>query len=432
MIVNSIILWGSMIALILLGCPITFALGSVSCIAAMFVWGGISGLYIIASTAAEVTVSWVLLAIPLFVFMAKILELSGITDELFDAMYMWMGRLAGGLAIGTTAIGVILGAMMGAAPASTATMAGLSVEPMLKRGYDKKIIAGSIASSGALSIIIPPSILMLVYASLTGLSPGALFLGGIMPGLLIGLLFSLYIFTRCTLNPNLGPKLVEAHTWKAKIGSLRPVVLAVIIVGVVLGSIYLGFATPTEAAAVGAFTSLLLAFWKRKLGWGDLAGAIQETMRITCFILWIVISASVFMRVVSAMGTSELIYGLFGKISIWPILVLAIIQAILILLGCVLDPLGIMLITLPVFAPVAIMLGFNPLWFAIIFIVNLATSFVTPPFGLNLFVVKGMVKQKIGMGQIIQGAFPFFLLYLVGIVVLIIFPGLATWLPSLM
>lgn len=429
--IDQLLLWGSMILLVLLGCPIAYAIGIVSVGAAWLVWGGMSGLFLIASSAAEVTANNLLLAIPLFVFMAKILEISGITEDLFETMYIWFGRLHGGLAIGTTIIGVILGAMMGAAPASTAVMASMAIGPMQKRGYDMKLVLGCIAASGALAIIIPPSILMLVYCSLTGVSPGKMFISGIIPGLLMGLLFCLYIGIKCHLNPSSGPAASERYSWSQKIKSLKAVLLPFIIIILVLGSIYMGFATATEAAAVGAFGCLVIVILRKKLRYQFLKDSLIDTMKITAYIMWIVLSATCFMRVVSAMATSELILQLIKGLSLNPYVILAFMQIIFIVLGCVLDPLGIMLITVPIFVPIANMLGFDPLSFGLILVVNLSTSFITPPFGLNLFIVKGLAPEGYGIGDIVRGATPFFMMEMVTLILLIVFPTLVTFLPSL-
>lgn len=429
----SILIWGSMAALIFLGVPIAFSLGSVAIFGAIYVWGGINGIYIIGNTAAEVMTNWVLLAIPLFILMGEILRVSGIADNLFDLMHKWMGRLAGGLAMGICYIGAMLGAMMGASPASTAILCSMGIKPMLDRGYDKRLATGSIGASGALAIIIPPSILMIVYASLTGVSPGAMFAGGFIPGTILAILFSVYIGLRCYFRPNFGPPDAERPDWKSKLGALRAIIVPITIIIAVLGGIYSGFATPTEAAGIGVVAVLISSVTSRRLKSEMLMEALESTVRITVFIIWIIISAHVFSRVVETLGTSEQIEQFVNNLHVSRWWIMAAIQVILLILGCLIDPLGIMMITTPVFNPIVTSLGFNPLWFGVVFIVNMGAAFITPPFGFNLFVIRGMVpsNSNINMNDIISGCAPFVLLYVIGLVMFIAFPDLILWLPSI-
>jgi tripartite ATP-independent transporter DctM subunit len=427
-----IAMWVIMILLIALGFPVAFSLGSVAVVGSVYVWGGINGICIIATTAADVMTNWILLSIPLFILMAEVLKASGISDDLFEVLHVWMGRVAGGLAIGTSILGAVLGAMMGAAPASTATMAGVSLDPMLKRGYDKRLALGCIAAGGALSIVIPPSILMIVYASLTGVSPGGMFAGGLIPGLVLMLVFSGFIAIRCGTKQSLGPPTTERAGWNKKLTSLVKVILPVFIITLVLGSIYAGIATPTEAAAVGAFGAIISAIIYRRFSISMIRNALQDTTRITVMIMWIVIAASAFSRVVEAAGASEMISKVVSDLALSKWVVMGMIQAVLLILGCVLDPLGIMMITIPVFLPIISALGFDPLWFGVIFIINMGVAFITPPFGFNLFVLRGMVPPSVKMGDIIAGSVPFVFLYLIGLAICMVFPGLITWLPSLM
>jgi tripartite ATP-independent transporter DctM subunit len=430
---TSILIWGSMAILIFLGVPIAYSLGSVAIFGSIYVWGGFNGIFIIGNTAAEVMTNWVLLAIPLFILMGELLRVSGVAEKLFDLMHKWMGRLGGGLAIGICYIGAMLGAMMGAAPASTAMMCSMGIEPMLDRGYDKGLATGCIAASGALAIIIPPSILMIVYASLTGVSPGAMFAGGFLPGVIIAIIFSIYIGVVCYFKPHLGPPSAERFTWKVKLTALRAVIVPILIIIVVLGGIYSGFATPTEAAGIGVLAVLVSAITSKRLKTEMLMEALESTVRITVFIIWIIISAHVFSRVVETLGTSEQIEVLVKNLHISRWWILAAMEIILVILGCLIDPLGIMMITTPVFNPLVDSLGFNPLWFGVLFIVNMGAAFITPPFGINLFVVRGMVSSKfnVSMGKIISGSFPFACLYVLSLIIFILFPELILWLPSI-
>jgi len=427
----SAAIWGSMALLIFLGVPVAFALGSVAIGGAVYIWG-INGIYLIGNTTAEVMTNWVLLAIPLFILMGELLRVTGVADDLFEMMYKWMGRLGGGLAIGICYIGAVLGAMIGAAPASTAIMCSMGMKPMIDRGYSEKLATGCIAASGALAIIVPPSILMIVYASLTGVSPGAMFAGGFLPGIIISVLFSIYVAVRCYFQPKMGPPSTERFSWPVKMKSLKSVLAPVFIIFVVLGGIYTGFATPTEAAAIGVLAVLLSTFVTGKIALHKLTEAMEGTVRSTVFIIWIIIAAHLFSRVVETLGTSEQVDALVKTLQISKWWILAAMQVILLIMGCFLDPLGIMMVVTPVFNPLVASLGFNPLWFGVLFIVNMGAAFITPPFGINLFVVKGMVTKKfnINMGTIIAGSAPFTVIYLLALVVFTLFPNLILWLPA--
>lgn len=432
--IASGVIWGSMIVLIFLGVPIAFALGTVAIFGAMYVWGGVNGIYILGSTTAEVMTNWILLAIPLFILMGELLRVSGVADNLFDLMHKWIGRVGGGMAIGICYIGAILGAMIGAAPASTAIMCSMGMKPMLDRGYSAKLATGCIAASGALAIIVPPSILMIVYASLTGVSPGAMFAGGFLPGFIIATLFAIYVALLCHFRPINGPPSSERFSWPVKIKALKAAIAPLIIIVIVLGGIYTGFTTPTEAAAIGVLAVLGTSIASKKLDLNKLAEALESTVKITVFIVWIIIAATVFSRVVETIGTSDQVEALMKNLQISKWWILAAMQVILLILGCLLDPLGIMMITTPVFNPIVTALGFDPLWFGVLFIVNMGAAFITPPFGIDLFVVRGMVSKKfdINMGTIIMGSFPFALIYIFSLIIFTVFPGFITWLPSML
>jgi tripartite ATP-independent transporter DctM subunit len=428
----SAAIWGAMALLIFLGVPVAFSLGCVAIFGAMYIWG-FNGIYLIGNTTAEVMTNWTLMAIPLFVLMGELLRVSGVADDLFELMRKWVGRLAGGCAVGICYMGAVLGAMIGAAPASTAIMCSMGMKPMLNRGYSEKLATGCIAASGALAIIVPPSILMIIYASLTGLSPGAMFAGGFLPGFIIATLFAIYVLVRCYFQPGLAPPCDEKFSWSEKLKALKAVISPLLIILAVLGSIYSGFATPTEAAAVGVLAVLITIIITGKLEWHKLSESLESTVRITVFIIWIIISAHLFSRVVETLGTSEQVDALVQQLQISKWWILVAMQVLLLIMGCFLDPLGIMMIVTPVFNPLVASLGFNPLWFGVLFIVNMGAAFITPPFGINLFVVKGMVTQQfnINMGTIIAGTAPFAVIYVLSLVLFTLFPQLILWLPSI-
>ncbi len=349
-------------------------------------------------------------------------------------MHRWAGPLRGGLAVGTVVICTLFAAMSGVSAAGTVTMGIIALPQMLRRGYDKRIAIGCIMAGGALGVLIPPSIVMIIYGLFSGVSVGRLFMGGILPGLILSSLFIAYILIRCSLNPSLGPALppAERSTLGEKLTSLRAVILPVLLVVSVLGSIFFGLATPTEAAAVGAFGSLICAAIYRKLTWGLLKDSAFRTMRVTAMIMWIIFAAGLFTSVYQGLGAPKLIKDLLEAFPLgsWGILIL--IQLTYFALGCFVDAISILMITAPVFLPIAAFVGFDPLWFGILYVVNIEMGYLTPPFGANLFYMKGIAPPGVTMGDIYRSVLPFVLLQAVGLALVILFPPIATWLPSLM
>jgi tripartite ATP-independent transporter DctM subunit len=396
-----------------------------------FTWG-IDSFYMVASQMWGSMNSFTLVAIPLFVLMAMILEKTGVAQDLYRMMHLWWGGVRGGLAIGTVAICTIFAAMVGISGAAVVTMGTIALPAMLARGYDKRLAIGCISAGGGLGILIPPSVLMILYSLITGVSVGKLFAAGVIPGIMLAILLGLYIYIRCRLQPELGPALPpeERGDWAEKLRALRAVILPMLIVAMVLGSILFGLATPTEAAAVGVLGSLISAALHRQLSWPLMSESLLRTLRLTGMIIWILFAAHAFSAAYQGMGAQSFIEGLMTHIPGGKWGTIIFIQIVLFLLGMVLDPVGIMLITLPVFLPVVTALGFDPIWFGIMFIINMEIGYQTPPFGFNLFYLKGIVPKGITMGDIYSSVVPYTLVMIFGLILVMIFPGLATWLPS--
>jgi tripartite ATP-independent transporter DctM subunit len=386
----------------------------------------------IASSQAYGAMSkFTLLAIPLFVFMAMILERAGVADDLYTMMHRWMGPLRGGLAIGTVLICTIFAAMAGISGAATVSMGVIALPAMLKRNYDKLIAMGCISGGGALGILIPPSVPMILYATLTGESVGGLFAGGVFPGLLLALLFILYIGVRCFFQPHLGPALPaeERATWEEKIASLKAVILPLVIILMVLGSIYGGVCTPTESATLGVAGAVVSALVYRKLTWTLVKEACYRTASLTAMILWILIGAYCFTSVYTGTGAHELMEHLLLSIPGGRYVILFTMQVVFFFLGCILDPAGIIMICTPVFVPVIKSLGFDSLWFGVLFIMNMEMGYLTPPFGFNLFYMKAIAPPGVTMGDIYRSIVPFVVLQAVGLLIVILFPDIALWFP---
>ncbi|WBU56161.1 TRAP transporter large permease [Paracoccus sediminicola] len=427
----TFLFFGSLLVFVMLGAPLAFVLGGVSVIFLFFEMGPL-GFYLIASKMWETMQNATLMAIPLFVFMAILLEKSGVADDLYDMMHKWLGGLRGGLAIGTVLICVIFAAMSGISGAAVVTMGTIALPKMLERGYDKKLALGAINAGGGWGILIPPSILMVLYALLTEVSVGRLFAAGIGPGLLLFALVSVYIGVRCLIQPELGPALPkeERGDLMDKLRSLRAVILPILIVTIVLGAIFGGFATPTEAAAIGVFGALVATGVNRQLSWQVIHQAAIATLRLTALVIWILFAAHAFSTAYTALGASSLISNLMTGLPGGNWGALAFMLFILFLFGMVLDPVGIMLITLPVFLPIVESAGFDAIWFGILFIIMMEVGYMTPPFGFNLFYLKGVAPADVTMGDIYASVVPYVLVTILGVLLIIIFPGIALWIPE--
>ena len=415
----------------MLGTPLAFALGGISVIF-LYAEMGDLGFYLLASKMWETMQSPTLMAIPLFVFMAILLEKSGVANDLYDMMHEWWGGLRGGLAIGTVLICVIFAAMSGISGAAVVTMGTIALPKMLERGYDKKLALGAINAGGGWGILIPPSILMVLYSLLTEVSVGRLFAAGIGPGLLLFFLVSVYIGGRCWMQPELGPALPkeERANWGQKLRSLKAVILPILIVVIVLGAIFGGYATPTEAAAIGVFGAMVATGVNRQLSWAVIRDASVATLKLTALIMWILFAAHAFSTAYTALGAQSLIQDMMNLVpgGRWGSLVFML--AVLFILGMVLDPVGIMLITLPVFLPVVQSYGFDPIWFGILFIIMMEVGYMTPPFGFNLFYLKGVAPPDVTMGDIYASVTPYVIVTLIGVLLIILIPEIATYLPK--
>ena len=418
---------------IFMGHPLAFVLGGVSVIFLYFTWGP-DAFYMVASQIWSTMGNFTLVAIPLFVFMAMVLERTGVAKDLYRMMYLWWGGLRGGLAIGTLGICAIFAAMCGISGAAVVAMGTIALPSMLERGYDKRMVLGCINTGGGWGILIPPSILMILYSLITGVSVGQMFAAGVLPGILLMVLTCIYIIVRCYFQPHLAPALPkdERASWREKMLALRAVILPIIIVVVTLGSIIAGVTTPTEAAAVGVFGALVSALVYRKFSWELMRDASIRTFKLTGMIMWILFAAHAFSAAYQSMGAQELIEGMITGIPGGPWAVIITMMVIVFFLAMVLDPVGIMLITLPVFLPIVQSMGFDPVWFGILFVINMEIGYMTPPFGFNLFYLKGVVPPSITMKDIYVSVIPFVLVEIVGLALIMIFPEIATYLPDLM
>jgi len=427
----SILFFGSLLVFLVLGLPLTFVLGGVSMIFIYFTWGP-EAFYMVAAQTWGAMNKFTLVAVPLFIFMAMILERSGVAKGLYEMMYLWFGPVAGGLAIGTVVICAIFSAMCGISGAAVVSMGSIALPSMLQRKYDKELALGCINSGGGWGILIPPSVIMILYALISGESVGRLFAGGVFPGLLLLVLVSSYIGIRCYFQPHLGPALPrqERGDWKRKITALKAVILPIVIVIMVLGSIIGGVTTPTEAAAMGVLGAIISALVYRQFSWAMMKEAAMRTLRLTGMIMWILFGAYCFSAAYHGMGAHQMIVNMMQHIPGGPWGTIIFIQFIIFLLAMVMDPAGIMMITVPVFLPIIKAHGFDPLWFGILFVINMEIGYMTPPFGFNLFYLKGIVPPGITMGDIYRSVIPYTLVESLGLALVMIFPQIAVWLPN--
>jgi len=426
------LMFASMFFLMAAGVPLAFALGAISVGFAFWLWGPTS-ISIIQYCTSSTMGSFILAAYPLFIFMGLILQESGIADDLFDTIYHWAGGLKGGLGIGTIFVCSIIAAMVGISGAATVSMGIIALPAMLKRGYDKRMATGLIMAGGALGILIPPSVSMILYAFLARVSVGRLFAAGIFPGLVLASMFAIYIGIRCYLQPNMGPPLPpeDRFTWKEKLVSLRGLILPVVLIVLVLGLIFLGITSTTEASAVGAFGALVCAALHRRLNWTLIKNAGLTTLKLCGMIFWIIIAALAFSKVYTALGAPVMIKSIVSDLEVNRWVVIIIMQVTFFILGMILDTGGILFICMPVYIPIAVSLGFDPTWFGILYIVNIEMAYLTPPYGFNLFYMRGVAPSDITMMDLYRSVFPFVGIQAIALVILMVFPRIATFLPRL-
>jgi len=423
--------------LLMVGFPVTFTLmGTALCFGMIgFGWSFFNLLPLrIWGVMTNVT----LLAVPLFVFMGVMLERSGLAEELLDTMGLLFGRIRGGLAVSVVIVGALLGASTGIVGATVVTMGLLAVPTMIRRNYSKELATGTVAASGTLGQIIPPSIVLVLIGDIVGVSVGELFIGAVIPGFLLVGLFIIYILMIALVNPKAAPPIsraelaaISGREMAKRVGkALFPPLFLML---AVLGSIFAGIASPTEAAAVGAVGSTLLTVANRKFSMAILREVMHTTVRLTCMVFIILCGAAAFGLVFRGLGgdglVREFLGGLASKYS--HNAVLAIVMGLIFFIGFFLDFIEITFIHVPVLAPIMIEFGFDPLWFCILLAVNLQTSFLTPPFGFSLFYLKAVTPPEITTGHIYRGIIPFVLFQLIGLGIIIFFPQLATWLPRL-
>ncbi|MBW1972023.1 MAG: C4-dicarboxylate ABC transporter permease [Deltaproteobacteria bacterium] len=414
--------------LFFLGMPVGFAMAVVGFLGVCYVISLKAALGMLGTDIWRIFSSYGLTVIPLFIFMGEISFYSGVNERLYNTTYKWMGQIRGGIAMATVLACTGFSAICGSNTATAATMSTVALPEMKKYNYEPVLSTGSIACGSTLGVVIPPSVVLIIIGLETGQSIARLFYGGVLPGIILALLFMLTIYILCRLNPGWGPAGPKT-TIKEKIFALPGSIEMLILFGLVMGGLYRGYFTPTEAGAAGSFFALLISIVRRKLSWKGFINSVLDTLRISCMILIIVTGAVIFGRFLTV---TRLPYEAAIWASSLPIpryIILAIVLFIYIIGGAVMDALALLLITIPVFFPMAIKLGYEPLWFGVIITVITTMGAVTPPVGVNTYVVAGMAKD-IPLEKVFKGVTFFLPSYIICVILLTIFPKIITYLPS--
>lgn len=427
------IMFGILFALFIVGVPISFALGSVALGFAYTLWGSGGMMSIVQATWGTMN-NFTLMAVPLFIFMAMMLEKSTLVEDLYTTFYKWSGPLRGGLAIASILVGAIIGAVSGVVAAGVMGMGLIALPQMEKYKYDRNISMGSILAGGTLGQIIPPSLNMIIYGAVTSVSVGGLFAAGMSAGLLLIVLYCIYIVVRCLINPSLCPALPvdQRATFKEKLLSLKAVVLPMLLIAACLGAILSGATTPTEGAAVGAFGSIIFNIICKRFTWAVLRDCTVATLKVSAMVAWMVACASAFGSVFAGIGGNQMIMELAQQMpgGKWGTLISA--MSFVFFLGMFLETAGLIMLAAPIVTPIVTGMGFDPLWWGIIFMTLLQCAYISPPFGLSLFYLKGIVPKDVSLVSIYKSGIPFLILQVVAIILMVIFPWLGLWMAKML
>ena len=375
------------IVVLLTGLPLAFATGSVAVFFSVVLFG-LPGLTLIVGRVFTLMGNYVLLSVPLFIFMACVLEQAGIAEAIFRAAHVWAGRVRGGLAVAVIISCALMAAMVGVIGAEIVTMGVVALPAMLSRGYKKELALGCICAGGGLATLIPPSVVFIMYGLTAGVSIGQLYVAGVVPGLMLAGMYIAYIIVRCKLRPDFAPPASDAElaiSLREKVALLKELILPGLVAFSVLGTLYMGWATPTEAAAVGVAGAIFAMAWNRKFSWTKLRRAAEDTAKVTVMLYWLFFGSSALIGVYTLAGGTKLIQDVLTGLPVPPIGVVILIQMVWIVLGCFIDWIGILLLTAPIFVPVVVSLGFDPVWMGVLFCMNMQISYVSPPFGPAAF-----------------------------------------------
>ncbi|WP_319549277.1 TRAP transporter large permease subunit [Desulfogranum marinum] len=430
----TVILLGCIFIFFALGAPVGLALGGIAMGVGYFTWGD-AVFNVIPTTIESTYFSFILLAIPLYIYMGQFFTKSGIGDAMFDASQMVIGKIKGSLAISVIVVCSMIGAMVGIIGAGIMTSGSIALKPMLDRGYDERLALGVIMAGGALGILIPPSIPMIMFAAATHNSIGKMFIGAMMPALLTVSLLIAYVIISCKINPKKAP-ILDSDTANQKrplgekLSVARDGFLAMLLIVVVLGSIITGIATPTESGAIGVVGAILLSIIFKRFKVKMFLNVGLQTSMLVSVAMWIIFGASVFSNFHLLMGVQSMVSDFALNLNLPPLMIIIMFQVIMLLLGFIIDEFIIVLMCAPLFTPIAVSLGYDPIWFGVLMILNILIAVQTPPYGFALFYLKGIAPQGIGMGTIYRSVLPFITVNLIVLITCMIFPQIILWLPT--
>lgn len=419
-----------LLVLIALRTPIFVALG-VAGVAGLLGLGGFTAVELVPLALVSQLQEYALVAAPLYILLGEALAVSGLGRDLFGAAHRWFNRVPGGLGASAVGSSTVFGAMSGVSISSVAVIGRMAVPEMLERGYKPAFASGTVAASGALAMLIPPSLMFILYSSVTGESVADLFAGGLLPGLLLAVMMIIYVVVRAKVAPENAPVDPDRFTWRDRLVALGRISPALLLIVLVLGSIYTGIATPTEAAAVGALAAFAVtgAIY-RKLGWANLRRIFVSTAQVTAAILAIVGSAFVFTQMLVLARVPDAFTEFIVGLDVPAVVIMIGIMLVLVLLGCLVDAASLLLVVTPILVPAIEELGYDPLWFGVLLVVNLEIAVITPPVGLNLYTMKSVVPE-LDLADIFRGVAPYVAIEMLLLAIMIAFPPLATWLPGL-
>jgi len=420
-----------LLVLLAIGLPIAFSLGVSGIICVYMVAGWDTTYGFLSTTPFNTSASWLYVVLPLFILMGMLSYSAGINQDAFTIANNWLGRIKGGLAMATIGACSVFGATSGSSIAAAATMGKLAIPEMRRYKYSMELAAGCVAGGGTLSVMIPPSGILVIYGIITEESIGKLLIAGLLPGLLSAFIYMVGIYIWCSIKPNIAPSTDVRVSWRVRIGSLKNGCGAVLIFGVVMGGIYTGIFTPTEAGAFGAAVALILLLMKSKTRFRSLAEGLTETAKVTCMFFTIVICAHFFTLGLTVSGIPKAVVTYLTGLNMHPKLVLIVLLFVYLPLGMFLDTVSLLFLTLPIIFPVVMTMGFSGIWFGILVTKLIEVSLITPPLGLNVYVIKGILPE-VDTGTIFKGCIPFLSMDILTLMILFLFPQIVLWLPSTM
>lgn len=428
----AIIFGGIVVLLLTTGMPIAFGIGVFAFGAMIFALGSFTkAISVVGVLTVDTWATLSFLTLPFFILLADFITRSGATDDLFDMASKWFGSMRGSLAVATIVAGALFGTLCGSSMAAAVTIGMVAMPQMLSRGYSKKLAAGSIAAGGGLAHMIPPSLMAIIYATLAELSPGKQLIAGFIPGILLAFSYIVTIFFIVRFDASSAPKVATVTSWSDKLKSLGKIMPVMTLATVVLVVIYFGIATATEAAAFGSLVAMVICIFKRRLSWHGLNEVLMTTTKSTCFVMAIVLSGAILSWLASYVALPQDMMRSILNLGISPWMVLIATQIIYLFLGCFLEGTSMLILTLPVVLPVIKALGFDPIWFGVLFLLNLEIGLITPPVGLVLYAIKGIAPKEVSLTDILGGSVPFLIACVFVLILIMVFPQIALWLPNL-